>query len=53
VKFHYIKEALESSEVTILKVRTKDDAADSLTNAVDARKFAWCKGKVVTKYWSM
>jgi hypothetical protein len=53
VKFHYIREVVESSEVTILKVRTQDNVADSLTKVVDGRKFAWCRGKVGIQPWSM
>jgi hypothetical protein len=38
VKFHYFKEVVESSEVTILKVRTYDNATNSLTKVVDGRE---------------
>ena len=43
VKFHFVLEILDESDIELLKVHTKENPVDMLTKVVSGVKFAHCK----------
>ena len=44
VRFHKIRELIDSGDLDLQKVHTFENAADMLTKAITADKFKHCKG---------
>nr|GEU33819.1 retrovirus-related Pol polyprotein from transposon TNT 1-94 [Tanacetum cinerariifolium] len=42
VRYHFIKEIMESKEIEVAKIGTKDNAADAFTKVVPGPKFKYC-----------
>nr|GEU33287.1 retrovirus-related Pol polyprotein from transposon TNT 1-94 [Tanacetum cinerariifolium] len=42
VRYHFIREIMESKEIEVAKIGTKDNAADAFTNVVPGSKFKYC-----------
>ncbi|GKF24614.1 retrovirus-related pol polyprotein from transposon TNT 1-94, partial [Tanacetum coccineum] len=42
VRYHFIKEIVESKEIEVAKIGTKDNAADAFTKVVPGPKFKYC-----------
>ncbi|GJR84163.1 hypothetical protein Tco_0154948 [Tanacetum coccineum] len=42
VRYHFIKEIVESKEIEVAKIGTKDNAADAFTKVVRGPKFKYC-----------
>ncbi|GJS53994.1 retrotransposon protein, putative, ty1-copia subclass [Tanacetum coccineum] len=42
VRYHFIREIVESKEIEVAKIGTKDNAADAFTNVVLGPKFKYC-----------
>ncbi|GKC56415.1 hypothetical protein Tco_1084013, partial [Tanacetum coccineum] len=42
VRYHFIREIVESREIEVAKIGTKDNAADAFTNFVPGPKFKYC-----------
>ncbi|GKC59912.1 retrovirus-related pol polyprotein from transposon TNT 1-94 [Tanacetum coccineum] len=42
VRYHFIKEIVESKEIEVAKIGTKDNAADTFTKVVPGPKFKYC-----------
>ncbi|GJW05230.1 retrotransposon protein, putative, ty1-copia subclass [Tanacetum coccineum] len=44
VRYHFIREIMESKEIEVAKIGTKDNAADAFTKVVPGLKFKYCMG---------
>ncbi|GJX06150.1 hypothetical protein Tco_0194082 [Tanacetum coccineum] len=42
VRYHFIREIVESKEIGVAKIGTKDNAADAFTKVVPSPKFKYC-----------
>ncbi|GKA68634.1 hypothetical protein Tco_0768551 [Tanacetum coccineum] len=42
VRYHFIREIVESKEIGVAKIGTKDNAADAFTKVVPGPKFKYC-----------
>ncbi|GKB17957.1 hypothetical protein Tco_0851880, partial [Tanacetum coccineum] len=42
VRYHFIKEIVESKEIEVAKIGTKNNAADAFTKVVPGPKFKYC-----------
>ncbi|GKB85376.1 hypothetical protein Tco_0957648 [Tanacetum coccineum] len=42
VKYHFIREIVESKEIEVVKIGTYDNAADAFTKVVPGPKFKYC-----------
>ncbi|GKC32827.1 retrotransposon protein, putative, ty1-copia subclass [Tanacetum coccineum] len=42
VRYHFIREIVESKEIGVVKIGTKDNAADAFTKVVPGPKFKYC-----------
>ncbi|GKE40040.1 hypothetical protein Tco_1463445 [Tanacetum coccineum] len=42
VRYHFIREIRESKEIEVVKIATKDNAADAFTKVVLGLKFKYC-----------
>ncbi|GJZ92901.1 hypothetical protein Tco_0664966, partial [Tanacetum coccineum] len=42
VRYHFIREIVESKEIKVAKIGTKDNAADAFTKVVPGPKFKYC-----------
>nr|GEZ48060.1 retrovirus-related Pol polyprotein from transposon TNT 1-94 [Tanacetum cinerariifolium] len=42
VRYHFIREIVESKEIKVEKIGTKDNAADAFTKVVPGLKFKYC-----------
>ncbi|GKB31464.1 hypothetical protein Tco_0870865 [Tanacetum coccineum] len=42
VRYHFIREIVESKEIEVAKIGTKDNAADAFTKVVPGLKFKYC-----------
>ncbi|GJV04765.1 retrotransposon protein, putative, ty1-copia subclass [Tanacetum coccineum] len=42
VRYHFIREIVESKEIEVVKIGTKNNAADAFTKAVPGPKFKYC-----------
>ena len=43
VKYHFIREVLDSKSIELVKVHTDDNPADLLTKGLPAERFAHCR----------
>jgi len=43
VRFHFVREILDKSDIELQKIHTKENPADMLTKVVPGVKFAHCK----------
>ena len=42
VKYHFIRDVLDSKNIELVKVQTNDNPADLLTKSLPAERFAHC-----------
>ena len=43
VRFHFVQEILEESDIELRKIHTKENVADMFIKAISGVKFAHCK----------
>jgi hypothetical protein len=43
VKYHFVRDMVESNKILLEKVDTLENIADSLTKPVSVMKFSWCR----------
>ena len=46
VQFHFVRDIIEEKKVSLMKVDTLRNVADSLTKSVSTEKFSWCRGSM-------
>jgi hypothetical protein len=46
VQYHFVRDMIEEKKVSLMKVDTLKNVADSLTKSVSTEKFSWCRGSM-------
>jgi hypothetical protein len=46
VQYHFVRDMIEEKKVSLMKVDTLKNVADSLTKSVSIEKFSWCRGSM-------
>ena len=46
VQYHFVRDMIEEKKVSLMKVNTLKNVADSLTKSVSTEKFSWCRGSM-------
>jgi hypothetical protein len=46
VQYHFVRDMIEEKKVSLMKVDTLKNFADSLTKSVSTEKFSWCRGSM-------
>jgi hypothetical protein len=46
VQYHFVRDMIEEKKVSLMKVDTLNNVADSLTKSVSTEKFSWCRGSM-------
>ena len=46
VQYHFVRDMIEENKVSLMKVDTLNNVADSLTKSVSTEKFSWCRGSM-------
>ena len=46
VQYHFVRDMIEEKKVSLMKVETLKNVADSLTKSVSTEKFFWCRGSI-------
>ena len=45
-QYHFERDMIEEKKVSLMKVDTLKNVADSLTKSVNTEKFSWCRGSI-------
>jgi hypothetical protein len=46
VQYHFVRDMIEKKKVSLIKVDTLKNVAESLTKSVSIEKFSWCRGSM-------
>src|ERR1700722_20667522 len=46
VQYHFVRDMIEEKKVSLMKVDTLKNVADSLTKSMSTEKFSWCRGSM-------
>jgi phosphoribosyl-AMP cyclohydrolase len=46
VQYHFMRDMIEEKKVSLMKVDTLKNVADSLTKSVSTENFSWCRGSM-------
>jgi hypothetical protein len=46
VQYHFVRDMIEENKVSLMKVDTLKNVADSLTRSLSTEKFCWCRGSM-------
>ena len=46
VQYHFVRDMIEEKKVSLMKVDTLKNVANSLTKYMSTEKFSWCRGFV-------
>jgi hypothetical protein len=46
VQYHFVRDMIEENKVSLMKVDTLKNVADSLTKSMSTKKFSWCRGSM-------
>jgi Fe-S cluster biosynthesis and repair protein YggX len=46
IQYHFVRDMIEEKKVSLMKVDTFKNLADSLTKFVSTEKFSWCRGSM-------
>jgi hypothetical protein len=46
VQYHFVRDMIEEKKVSLMKVDTLKNVADSLTKSMSIEKFSWCRGSM-------
>jgi hypothetical protein len=46
VQYHFVRDMIEEKKVSLMKVDTLKNVADSLKKSVSTEKFSWCRGSM-------
>ena len=46
VQYHFVRDIIQENKVSLMKVDTLKNVADSLTKSMSTKKFSWCRGSM-------
>jgi hypothetical protein len=46
VQYHFVRDMIEENKVSLMKVETLNNVADSLTKSLSTENFSWCRGSM-------
>ena len=46
VQYHFVRDIIEEKKVSLMKVETLNNVADSLKKSMSTEKFSWCSGSM-------
>jgi hypothetical protein len=46
IQYHFVRDMIEENKISLMKVDTLKNVADSLTKFVSTEKFSWCRGSM-------
>ena len=46
IQYHFVRDMIEENKVSLMKVETLNNVADSLEKSMSTEKFYWCRGSM-------
>ena len=46
IQYHFVRDMIEENKVSLMKVDTLKNVANSLTKSMSIEKFSWCRGSM-------